>query len=300
MFQQLRFIGVLCGVLMLSACGGSGGNGEMARMPDPPVQQPEPAPEPEPEPMPEPPAPPPDVNTILEGLIEASTVAIKGDSLNGSLWDIAFLEPVSSLTLSDMRRTGGTLERFDERQGVNLARARQGQPGDSFHYFDYGGWLEYSYFLLSVWNPTTDDPFNPSESVFADVYSGGTAAGTNPLSGSATWHGVVFGVDGRKGDQRGNVVIGDATLTIDDFTRPALDVLFTNLTDTMTNTGRDDMQWSDVPLTGGSFSYKGEPDLRAPGLGVNSLTGRFYGPNHEEVGGVFLRDEITGAFGASR
>ena len=28
--------------------------------------------------------------------------------------------------------------------------------------------------------------------------------------------------------------------------------------------------------------------------------GRVYGPNHEEVGGVFIRAEIAGAFGAKR
>lgn len=32
----------------------------------------------------------------------------------------------------------------------------------------------------------------------------------------------------------------------------------------------------------------------------SGIQGCFYGPNHEEVDGVFLRDMISGSFGASR
>ena len=40
--------------------------------------------------------------------------------------------------------------------------------------------------------------------------------------------------------------------------------------------------------------------LLSHGRQLDSFTGRVDGPNHEEVGGIFLRDEITGMFGASR
>ena len=33
---------------------------------------------------------------------------------------------------------------------------------------------------------------------------------------------------------------------------------------------------------------------------ANGLDGRFYGPNHEEAGGVFERDRIIGAFSLTR
>jgi len=36
---------------------------------------------------------------------------------------------------------------------------------------------------------------------------------------------------------------------------------------------------------------------KAPG---DTVSGRFYGPNAEEVGGVFERDGIAGAFGGRR
>lgn len=51
------------------------------------------------------------------------------------------------------------------------------------------------------------------------------------------------------------------------------------------------MTWDDVPVLGGRFS---------DGTGSNSLEGTFYGDNHEEVGGIFERNQIIGAFGASR
>ena len=48
------------------------------------------------------------------------------------------------------------------------------------------------------------------------------------------------------------------------------------------------MQWSGLAIgTDGRF---GASDIRAT----------FYGPNHEEVGGVFERNNIVGAFGAKR
>ena len=49
-----------------------------------------------------------------------------------------------------------------------------------------------------------------------------------------------------------------------------------------------DLSWSSVPLRSGTFRASG-------------LVGHFYGPNHEEVAGIFNRDEIiTGGFGAKR
>ena len=53
----------------------------------------------------------------------------------------------------------------------------------------------------------------------------------------------------------------------------------------------DDMNWEDIPLTSGSFQS---------GSGSDQISGQFYGPNHEEVGGVFERNQILGAFGAKR
>ena len=40
--------------------------------------------------------------------------------------------------------------------------------------------------------------------------------------------------------------------------------------------------------------------LLSHGRQLDSFTGRVDGPHHEEVGGIFLRDEITGMFVESR
>jgi len=33
---------------------------------------------------------------------------------------------------------------------------------------------------------------------------------------------------------------------------------------------------------------------------ASMIEGRFYGSDHQEVGGIFERNQLTGAFGASR
>ena len=83
----------------------------------------------------------------------------------------------------------------------------------------------------------------------------------------------------------------DTELTAD-FASSNLDVAITRIYDDEANR-RTDIIWTDVPLgSGGSF-----------GRGVSDgdkIEGTFYGPNHEEVGGVFERNNIVGAFGAKR
>ena len=50
------------------------------------------------------------------------------------------------------------------------------------------------------------------------------------------------------------------------------------------------MNWTGIAVTGGAFAAASS----------GTIEGRFYGPDHEEVGGVFERNEILGAFGAAR
>ena len=94
------------------------------------------------------------------------------------------------------------------------------------------------------------------------------------------------GFDLRKGSHVSRVE-GASSITIDDFSQPMVDVSFTNIKNTSSGDRLPDIVWDDVHLSGGTFTEPG-------------LTGQFYGPNHEEVGGVFFRDNISGAFGASR
>ena len=149
---------------------------------------------------------------------------------------------------------------------------------------DYHGWLDYSLFVAGLGVPGETYPIGSSI---------GYATGTNPTSvtGSATWSGVMVGVDVSAQNYR-NRIQGDADLTIADLTDPKLDVAFTSIIDVdSSNRQRADMTWDDVPMTSGGF---------ATGSDENSIQGKFYGPNHEEVGGIFERDQIIGAFGAKR
>ena len=117
--------------------------------------------------------------------------------------------------------------------------------------------------------------------MFGVGFSSGWRLGTHPVSGSASWTGVMVGRDVCSTA----FVEGDATVTMD----PAA--------------ARVGADFSDVAALDGN-RYR---DMRRAGMGVSrgrfsgsDTVGHFYGPNDEEVGGVFERDRIVGAFGAKR
>ena len=148
----------------------------------------------------------------------------------------------------------------------------------SASYLEYGGWLDHSMFSLAV--SDLDSGFH------ADAYSLGMATGTNPVSGNATWIGSVVGVDTHV-IGRGRALGGRAEINVD-FADADVDVAFTRLTFHLEgNIIHPDIIWDDLPLNAGEF-------------GSDTIHGVFYGPNHEEVGGVFRRDGLLGAFGGAR
>ena len=167
------------------------------------------------------------------------------------------------------------------RRGVNLAQNRERDDELAFDSRQYGGWMEYSAFGVGV--GVFDEGFDAIA-----PYSYGSASGTNPTV-SGTWSGVMIGAD----SSTGYVLQGDAALNVEmgDTAGISLDVAFTNIMNLDTGAALGDMSWSDLAVVVGGF---------ARGSGANSIKGSFYGPNHEEVGGVFERDFIVGAFGAKR
>ena len=84
----------------------------------------------------------------------------------------------------------------------------------------------------------------------------------------------------------GGLVQGDAAVEAN-FSGASVDVRFTDIVHPDTETPRDDMSWAGLRLNGGTF------------CGAD-IEGRLHGPAREEVGGVFERDRIIGAFGAKR
>ena len=84
---------------------------------------------------------------------------------------------------------------------------------------------------------------------------------------------------------------GDADIVIPELANPSVEVAFTSIRDLGTGDARDDMTWSGIPLADGRFGS---------GSAGDSIEGAFYGPDHQEAGGVFERGRVFGAFGAKR
>ena len=150
----------------------------------------------------------------------------------------------------------------------------------------WAGWLGHSLFIVG--HASLADAGYGSDRLAVSV-SVGDATGHDPVRGSASWEGVMVGVD--MAPSRFGTVRGDADITIGDFAAPKLDVAFTRIRDVDTGRRRNDMRWHDVPMSGGGFEA---------GSDGNSIEGRFYGPGHGEAGGIFERDQVVGAFGAKR
>ena len=113
----------------------------------------------------------------------------------------------------------------------------------------------------------------------------GAWSGTNPAGfGGGVWKGAVVGLD-EASRQR---VEGAAELRVEDFARLEADISLTGLADA-DGAAKADMRWEDVPIVQGGFREV---------AGNGRVEGRFWGRDHEEAGGVFRRNGITGAFGA--
>ena len=168
---------------------------------------------------------------------------------------------------------------YEEIHGTDDVQLAVGyRDAGSESYLGYGGWIEHSVFSLAV--RSLDGGFH------AAAYSLGAASGSDPVGGGATWNGPVIGVD-TTGLGRGRTFRGFAEVNVD-FAAADVDVAFTVMRFHVEgNVVRPDIRWNDLPLNYGKF-------------GSDSIQGAFYGPNHEEVGGVFSRDGALGAFGGTR
>ena len=190
------------------------------------------------------------------------------------------------VTLDDLTFDDTDYQAVMARNGVTLGQSRseaKTAEGVTAQGVDYGGWLDHSAFTsggTAYYRGAVSDGYY---AVFAVAGSFGNDSGSRPLSGSAAWEGVMTGLD----MEFGNAVQGDAAVTVD-FARNDAGVAFTNVHDLDARSALPSMEWSSLAI--GADGKFGASDLRAT----------FYGPGHEEVGGVFERNEIVGAFGAKR
>ena len=97
--------------------------------------------------------------------------------------------------------------------------------------------------------------------------------------GSATWTGDMVALD-----RNNRLVRGGARIELHDFADTTVDVV-------LSPQGHAAMRWH-LSVVDGGFSYKSATS--------SYIKGEFYGPGAEEVGGVFERNRLVGAFGAKR
>lgn len=172
-----------------------------------------------------------------------------------------------------------------ELSGSTSYRALDEDEDWSLDYRVYGGWLSKNFFGVERGRWRGRAMYGSIEGLEALIaYSAGSASGSNPVTGSAEWTGLVVALDRTAPDQ---AVQGKAVLTYD-FGNATLDVLFSGLRGARTY---GDLSWSDLAVTNGRFSQ---------GTGANSIEGTFYGDAHEEAGGVFERSNLVGGFGTAR
>ena len=228
-------------------------------------------------------------------MLAGDGAAVRGQTtcLDGEC-SLAIAETTLTLSASEVDFGGSALayQAVASHRGVSLAEGRgeTSIAGTSLDYSAYGGWLQHSFFVIET-GRVAEGLFEGTPII--NSYSVGDAQNTNPeaADGSGTWRGVMVGADVSQTATRGHLIQGNAEITIVDFADPQADIALTQIFDLGTQTQRDDMTWNGIQVTAGGFSSGADQD---------SIAGRFYGSNHEEVGGVFERDEVLGTFGGTR
>ena len=171
-------------------------------------------------------------------------------------------------------------------EGVTLAQGRAAGrlEGTSYQFLNYGGWIANSAF--GVQHETADGSGNNDLS-YITAYSFGVPSGSNPsVSGIVTWEGVVVGAS----TQTGNLVQGRGRIRISADNPNEFSIFrFHSMRNLSTGATLPEMHWTNVSIASGNFTASD-----------GSMQGNFYGTGHTEVGGTFNRNNIIGAFGATR
>ena len=185
---------------------------------------------------------------------------------------------------------GADFSGVGEKHGARLAQAQGPSEFGGFPTIStaYGAWMDHSAFGIFLDRITQGsfEGFNLAGVEIASSLSIGNDTGTPP-SGSATWTGIMVGGTGVNNQPQ--AIQGDATLTYD-VGRNDLDVAFTGIYNLDTRTRFTDMRWSDLSVdASGTFQQS---------TSSREIHGRFYGPGHAEVGGIFTPPDAIGTFGA--
>ena len=188
-----------------------------------------------------------------------------------------------ALSPSDFEFSTGPVEAVGTKHGITLMSQAAGTEFTSF-----GAWMEHSGFAVQDESATL-------QGISIDArygLAGGDLTGTTP-TGSATWLGIMVGTPAT-GNNRGDRLQGDATLSYDLNASDSVDVAFSSIKNIDRGTAHSTptVAFDDVPITTqGTFQA---------GLTGNRIQGGFYGPGHAEAAGVFEQSNIVGAFGAKK
>ena len=145
----------------------------------------------------------------------------------------------------------------------------------------YGGWNEDNHFGIERAANTGGN--NPGIEV--RTYSFGDASGTRPTA-TASWNGVMVGAN-----LQGHVIHGDMAASFDINSPNEIRVLeFSDIINLDTGGEISRMRWLTIPLIADGTFESPNGDIK----------GTFYGTNHEEMGGIFNRNNIIGAFGSKK
>ena len=221
---------------------------------------------------------------------------------------------IQTIGIADHDLEGNEYQAVMTYEGISFAQSRRvgGEIpiiGDSetTEVLTYGGWLDHHYFgVQATFDGNTEDPSQVA--IFS--FTLGNASGSDPDdSGSGTWNGVAIGVNLLERFEDRSLLTADVTISIADFLDPTVDVLFDSIKDlrtgdplTVSGLTIESVDWAGLDLTDGSFGEE-LGDVEDP-LNLSQprkrIEGRFYGPGHEEVGGIFEYASVVGSFGAER
>ena len=167
-----------------------------------------------------------------------------------------------------------------------------------------GSWSDTSFHIRGDINLTDDDvSFGvASRNGLAQPWASGPTPWTNlsnnnELSETVTWNGAILGITNSE-----EVIVGDASLAVDLTTRQ------TNINGQLDFTGLEHWGVREAPDESGTGVVWGDGDLTysikvrgnsfvQTGGDSGQVTGAFFGSNHEGMGGVLERHDLSGAFG---
>ena len=190
-----------------------------------------------------------------------------------------------TVATSDLEVPDLPAEALGTRHGVTLIQVAGRYMG--VDHASLGAWMDHGGFSFQT-NGVVADGIR-AESLHA------TAAGDLtglPLSGSATWLGLMVGTQ-VTGDGRGERLVGDAALNYD-IDVGGLDIAFSSIKniDRRTAHSTPTVIFADVPISAGGTFRTSSPGDR--------VQGGLYGPGHAEAAGIFEKANLIGAFGAKR